>query len=308
MPGVCWPEQIELFAGRHVVRPRYEVVRRGLRRIAHANVERVDLDVDPAIPGLAATMGRGFLLPFPLLDRRRFQTVVLPTPMATCQIDLPLAIEVFAPDGRNVARKFLGRLPRDHASAVDLDELLGTAEVSDEPGGHAELVYDFQHGGGADGWLHALFRYTDRRSGHVAEASFGSHIYNTPMTYKGEPQSYSGPPPGLSTRLFLSLGRVGCESYAVLIHPCSVERTNASQTQLLLHDGSGALLTQAEIAIPASGSATIEPHRVFAPADLRRAGECGYVLVRDTTCRLFGFHGLNDDSSGRFSLDHMFGF
>jgi hypothetical protein len=47
---------------------------------------------------------------------------------------------------------------------------------------------------------------------------------------------------------------------------------------------------------------------VFAPADLRRAGECGYVLVRDTTCRLFGFHGLNDDSSGRFSLDHMFGF
>jgi hypothetical protein len=31
------------------------------------------------------------------------------------------------------------------------------------------------------------------------------------------------------------------------------------------------------------------------------------VLVRDATCRLFGYHGLLDDG-GRFSLDHMFGF
>jgi hypothetical protein len=28
--------------------------------------------------------------------------------------------------------------------------------------------------------------------------------------------------------------------------------------------------------------------------------------VRDTTCRLFGFHGL--DTGAAFSLDHMFGF
>jgi len=31
------------------------------------------------------------------------------------------------------------------------------------------------------------------------------------------------------------------------------------------------------------------------------------VLVRDLTCRLFGYHGLMDDAGG-FSLDHMFGF
>jgi len=31
------------------------------------------------------------------------------------------------------------------------------------------------------------------------------------------------------------------------------------------------------------------------------------VLVRDATCRLFGYHGLMDEAGG-FSLDHMFGF
>ena len=40
---------------------------------------------------------------------------------------------------------------------------------------------------------------------------------------------------------------------------------------------------------------------------LRAAGPTGYVLVRDATCRLFGYHGLMDEAGG-FSLDHMFGF
>jgi hypothetical protein len=46
---------------------------------------------------------------------------------------------------------------------------------------------------------------------------------------------------------------------------------------------------------------------VFGEAALLRAGAGGYVLVRDATCRLFGYHGLMDDAGG-FSLDHMFGF
>jgi hypothetical protein len=37
------------------------------------------------------------------------------------------------------------------------------------------------------------------------------------------------------------------------------------------------------------------------------AGDGGYVLVRDTTCRLFGYHGLVHGDRA-FSLDHMFGF
>jgi len=46
---------------------------------------------------------------------------------------------------------------------------------------------------------------------------------------------------------------------------------------------------------------------VFGSATLTAAGADGYVLVRDVTCRLFGYHGLMDDVGG-FSLDHMFGF
>ena len=41
-----------------------------------------------------------------------------------------------------------------------------------------ELIYDFADGGEADGWLHGLFRYRERNSGHVAETSFGAHIFN----------------------------------------------------------------------------------------------------------------------------------
>ena len=43
LPDVRWPAQIEFRAGRHVVRPRYEVTRGERIRIAHVNVERSDL-------------------------------------------------------------------------------------------------------------------------------------------------------------------------------------------------------------------------------------------------------------------------
>jgi hypothetical protein len=76
---------------------------------------------------------------------------------------------------------------------------------------------------------------------------------------------------------------------------------------LLLHDGAGRVLAEQHLAIACSGSTTVWPHVVFGDAALRDAGRDGYVLVRDTTCRLFGYHGLMDDAGG-FSLDHMFGF
>ncbi len=177
----------------------------------------------------------------------------------------------------------------------------------DSEGGHAELVYDFREGGGADGWLHCLARYQDRRSGHAAETSFGAHIFNTLMTYKGEPQSYNGPPPGLSTRLFLRLGEGGQRSFAHLIYPASAAWHPHSSTTLVLHDGEGAVLAEEPLAIACSGSAMVWPHEVFGAALLRRAGPRGYVMVDDRTCRLFGYHGLMDDRGG-FSLDHMFGF
>jgi hypothetical protein len=301
LPDLRWPAQIELRAGRHVVRPRYEVTRAGRTRIAHVNVERADLQPDPGIATLATDLGRGYLLPFPVLPRERFRTLVQPTPMAESQVDLPIRLDVFAEDGGKVAERFLGRLPRDHGLAVDL------GEMTDLAAGHAELVYDFRDGGGADGWLHALFRYENRASGHVAESSFGAHVFNTLMTYRDEPQSYNGPPPGLTTRLFLKLGDGARRSFAVLIYPASAPFHPASSTALLLHDGGGAQIAEAHIEIACSGSAMVWPDKVFGPETLERAGPHGYVLVRDSTCRLFGYHGLMDDRGG-FSLDHMFGF
>jgi hypothetical protein len=298
LPDVRWPAQIELRAGRHVVRPRYEVVRDGRVRIAHVNVERADLKPDPAIPHLPRQLGRNYLLPFPVLDPATFRTIVQPTPMAMTQTRLPIRLDVFAPDGERVGERFLGCLPRVHSEAL---------EVTATTAGHAELVYDFRDGGEADGWLHALFRYEHRVSGHAAESSFGAHIFNTIMTYKDEPQSYSGPPPGLSTRLFLKLGDNRRRSFAVLIYPASAPWVAQSSTTLLLHDAAGHVIAEEPVAIPCCGSRMVWPHKLFSETLLRRAGPTGYVLVRDTTCRLFGYHGLMDDA-GCFSLDHMFGF
>lgn len=298
LPDLRWPAQIELRAGRHVVRPRYEVTRGERVRIAHVNVERSDLKPDPTIARLPAEMGRGYLLPFPVLPRERFRSIVQPTPMAVSQNTLPLRLDVFDEAGNKAAERFLGCLPRDYDLALEVDCVSA---------GHAELVYDFRDGGAADGWLHGLFRYEDRQSGHVAESSFGGHIFNTAMTYRDEPQSYSGPPPGLSTRLFLKLGDARRRSFAVLIYPASAAWHAQSETVLQLHDGAGEVIAEQTVAITCSGSTMVWPHVVFGDAALHQAGPDGYVLVRDTTCRLFGYHGLMDDAGG-FSLDHMFGF
>lgn len=304
-PELRWPAQLELRSGMHIVRPRYEVVRGERTRIAHVNVERADLQPDPGIKTLHSAMGRGFLLPFPVLPRGRFKTIALPTPMVETERDMPLRMDVFTPDGEKIAEKFLGRLPRNHDCALDLDDVLPPGALPD--GGHAELVYDFRDGGEADGWLHALFRFEDRTSGHAAESSFGAHIFNTLMTYKNEPQSYTGKPPGLSTRLFLKLGFGGRESFCVLIYPASAPWVESSCTELELYDEKGMILETARIHISCSGSKLVRPKQHFSPAGLKAAGEAGYVLIRDISCRLFGFHGL-ENKAGGFSLDHMFGF
>jgi hypothetical protein len=61
------------------------------------------------------------------------------------------------------------------------------------------------------------------------------------------------------------------------------------------------------LAIPCSGSRLWSYHEVFDAARRARAGPGGYITIRDTTCRLFGYHGLVG-GNGAFSLDHMFGF
>ena len=300
LPALRWPAQIEVRCGRHMVRPRYEVRRAGRTRIAHMNVERADLQSDPGIKTLPATLGRGYILPFPVLDPSLFRSIVQPTPMAERQRTLPVRIDFFDADGHRAGERFLGCLPRDHDVAVDMAEL-------GAPEGHAELVYDFREGGDADGWMHALVRYENKLSGHVAETSFGAHIFNTAMVYRDEPQSYSGPPPGLSTRLFLKLGDTRRRSFCALIYAASAPWHARSRTRLMLHDEAGQVLAERPIEVGCSGSMMVWPHRIFGLDLLEQAGPGGYVLIRDATCRLFGYHGLMDED-GAFSLDHMFGF
>ena len=307
LPAARWPQQIEIQAGKHFVRPRYEIISAsGHRRLAHPNVVRVDLKPDPHIPDLANLMGKGFILPAPVLPPDRFHSIVLPTPMATTQETLPVSVKVYDASGREATTSFLGNLPRHHTTSLEIATLLNGTKLPSGYG-HMELLYDFREGGEADGWLHALFRYEDRNSGHAAETSFGAHIFNTVLTYKNEPQSYAGRAPGLSTRLFLRLGHDGLDTLCHLIYPASTPWAPESSTALALHGRDGVEIARHDIRIACSGSFLWRASEIFGREKLKQAGDGGYVLARDTTCRLFGYHGLVDGEKA-FSLDHMFGF
>ena len=298
LPAAKWPAQIEVVAGRHFVRPRYEVASaRDRRHIAHVNVERTDLKPDPKIAELANLLGKGFILPAPVLPTDRFRSIVLPTPMARGQARLPIAAALIDATGREVARHRFGALERGHRVALDADALGHLPSGY----GHVELTYDFSAGNEADGWLHALFRYEDRAGGGAAETSFGAHVFNTVLTWKGEPQSYSGRPPGLTTRLFLRLGPRPLDTMCHLIYPASTPWRETSDTTLELRNARGAVITEKRVEIPCGGSYLWRYGETFGNP------EGSYVVVRDTTCRLFGYHGLIG-SGGAFSLDHMFGY
>ena len=308
-PEARWPQQLEVQAGRHFVRPRYEVHdKNGRSRMAHVNVERNDLTVDPGIPAMAAYMGKGYILPAPILPEALWRSVVQPTPMSTAQQDLPIAAIAYDATGKEVARHDFGRLRRSDSVELDINAWLIEQCVHLPSGsGHIELLYDFSHGGGADGWLHGLFRYTHHSSGHIAETSFGAHVFNTVLTYKNEPQSYAGAPPGLSTRLFLRLGDAPLDTLCHLIYPASTSWHAYSDTTLSLFNCEGKEITQRKIAIPCSGSQHWRYSEMFDENHRQQAGQGAYIIIRDLTCRLFGYHGTLSGEQA-FCLDHMFGF
>jgi hypothetical protein len=226
--------------------------------------------------------------------------------MSTVQQRLPVKLVLYDANGAQIAEHAFGNLKRSESIAIDVADVLGNHALTSGYG-HMELAYDFEAGDEADGWLHALFRYIDRKSGHRAETSFGAHVFNTLATYKNEPQSYKGPPPGLSTRLFLRVGPKPYETLCHLIYPASLPWHSASDTTLLLMSGNGREIARHALAIPCGGSVLWRAHEVFSQKDFGAAGDGAYVVIRDTTCRLFGYHGLvqGDDA---FSFDHMFGF
>lgn len=77
-----------------------------------------------------------------------------------------------------------------------------------------------------------------------------------------------------------------------------------SRTQLCLMSYRGELLETVPLEIPENGSHLFwvdETFKKIPPSDPF------FVLIRDETCRLFGYHG-REFIGKSFSLDHMFGF
>ena len=307
LPKARWPQQIEIQAGKHFVRPRYEIFsKNGHSRISHPNVERSDLKPDTKLPELRGLLGKLHIVPAPVLPLDRYANWALPTPMSTGLKTLPVKALIYDARGAFVAEYAFGNLKRNDSVALDINDFLKTHKL--ESGyGHVELVYDFTAGQEADGWLHGLFRYQDKRSGHAAETSFGSHIFNMVLTYKNEPQSYAGKPPGLSTRLFLRMGAPFYDTMCHLIYPASTTWHATSDTALILTSNKGQEVAKRSVRIPCSGSLLWRVSQMFGEEDIKAAGPHAYVIIRDTTCRLFGYHGLVS-SDQAFSLDHMFGF
>ncbi len=303
---LCWPQQLEVRAGRHVVRPRYELLQRESHRrhCSHINIERDDLSANVRRDTLTRWAGKGYLLPAPVLPTTEFQSECLPTPMSLAQHELPLRALVYDSGGQLVAEHSLGRLPRDHAATLDLGGLASDALA--EACGHVELCYEPALDGDVDGWLHALFRYTLRASNHVAETSFGAHLFNHPLVYRDEPQSYRGPAPGLTTRLYLRLAPAPAQTFCQLIYPISERWHDHSATALSLFDGGGHEVARHSLQIPASGSALLCMAQLFDDDQRRAAGDRAWLQVRDTSCRLFGYQWTR--AGDAFALDHLFGF
>lgn len=301
LPGVCWPCQVEVKAGRYCVRPRYEVVRQTRRTISHINVEREDLAPDPKWPRIASHFGKGYLLTCPLFPLSQFHQKLLPTPMSRLYTQAPVKVSAYTAEGKRFAEKWLGNLPRSHRHTLDISEWLKNWEAF----GHLELSYDLTAGEDVDGWLHALFRYQECQTGHLAETTFGCHLFNHPLTYKNEPQSYSGLPPGLSTRLFLRLAPAHARTFCYLIYPVSENWNSVSHTTLYWMNSRGQQEAETSIQIPQSGSRFLWVDELF--PSLAQKAQDSFIFVTDPTCRLFGYHGTSIPGKA-FSLDHMFGF
>jgi hypothetical protein len=92
-----------------------------------------------------------------------------------------------------------------------------------------------------------------------------------------------------------------------LIYPASTPWHQHSNTDLVLCNAAGDEIARKRISIQCSGSHFWTYHSMFEPDARRRAGENAYIVIRDLSCRLFGYHGVLDGEGG-FSLDHMFGF
>jgi len=303
-PDVAWPSQFEIRAGKYFCRPRYEIeMESGHRSVAHVNVQRTDLKAAPDLPEATRLLGKGFILAAPILPVGEWSGAALPTPMATWQGATKLVLRAYDADGAQIGESKLGEAAfgntgRSAPTAFEIDSLVKGNKALAAGYGHIEIGYDFAGGAEGDGWIHALFRYTRRDTGRSAETSFGSHLFNVPAIWRNEPNAYIGKPPGLSTRLYLRLtgraGRVMCH----LTYPTSGRWLPFSDTHIVLHAPDGSEIARRNVKIPCSGSRLLDIGALFDKADYNAAAHGGYAIVRDTTCRLFGYHLFLSDGGG----------
>jgi hypothetical protein len=68
----------------------------------------------------------------------------------------------------------------------------------------------------------------------------------------------------------------------------------------------GTEIAKRNVKIACGGSLLLRTNEIFSADERKAGGDNGYVVVRDVTCRLFGYHGVLGPRA--FSLDHMFGF
>ncbi len=307
-PEQFFPAQFEVNAGNYFVRPRYEVENLTTKRkcIAHVNVERDNLANDPKIKEITKFIGKGYIFPTPIMPINEYHSEILPTPMSRSLKHTPLKAIAYSSDGQELATHKFGNLPRNHKSYLDVNEFIKNIEFFKTPGnyGNLQLVYDFEVGDDADGWMHGILKCKDKETEHFAETSFGSHIFNNITTYKGEPQSYKGPPPGLSTSLFLRVCPGKNNSLSYLIYPVSDVWHPKSNTLITLLDGDQEIAKH-EVQIDANGCYLLDCYKIFGKSTIMRLAKPSVSIV-DRTCRLFGYHMLK--GSQAFSMDHMFGF
>ena len=307
-PGALFPTQFEIDAGNYFVRPRYEVFDIETKRscIAHVNVQRDNLSPDIHFKEIHTFLGKGYILPAPILPIDTFLTEVLPTPMSRLIKHMPLKVIIYSNDGQELATHNFGDMARNKINSLSVSELVKDIAFFSKEGnyGNMHIVYDMEAGSDVDGWLHSIFKYKNHKTGHFAETSFGSHIFNNIITYRNEPQSYKGPPPGLSTNLFLRVGTDGRNTLSYLMYPVSKEWHSHSNTVVTLFDD-GNEIESYTIRIPANGCFLVDCYKMFGEKIVSNAKK-PHVIIADSTCRLFGYHLLVTKDA--FSLDHMFGF
>ena len=110
LPGLAWPRQIELRAGKHVVRPRYEIVGGGAAASRMSMSSAADLRPDPELPRLGDVLGKGYLLPAPVLPRASVaEPGAADADGGVRRAELPIAALVYDPkDARSRGRRSAG--------------------------------------------------------------------------------------------------------------------------------------------------------------------------------------------------------